>query len=52
MFSLSYDMSCSPDKPVRVAVVTGGHFYEVVEFHRLFRSLDGIDAYVQPQIKR
>ena len=40
-------MSRSRDTPIRTAVVTGGHFYEVVAFHRLFRSLDGIDAYIQ-----
>jgi hypothetical protein len=30
-----------------VAVVTGGHSYDVPNFHRLFRSLDGVDAYIQ-----
>ena len=40
-------MSRSSDAPVSTAVVTGGHFYEVVDFHRLFRSLDGVDAYIQ-----
>jgi hypothetical protein len=30
-----------------VAVVTGGHSYDVPNFHRLIRSLDGIDPYVQ-----
>ena len=40
-------MSRSPDTSIRTAVVTGGHFYEVVDFHRLFRSLDGVDAYIQ-----
>jgi len=35
------------DQPVKVAVVTGGHTYDVVNFHRLFRRLDGIDAYIQ-----
>ena len=34
-------------EPLRVAVVTGGHRYDVMNFHRLFRSLDGIDAYIQ-----
>jgi hypothetical protein len=33
--------------PARVAVVTGGHSYDVMNFRRLFRDLDGIDAYVQ-----
>lgn len=35
------------DRPCTVAVVTGGHSYDVPNFHRLFRSLDGIDAYIQ-----
>lgn len=33
---------------VRLAVVTGGHAFDVPNFHRLFRRLAGIDAYVQP----
>lgn len=32
---------------LKVAVITGGHSYEVVPFHALFRSLPGIDAYIQ-----
>ena len=32
---------------IRVAVVTGGHSYDVPNFHRLFRALDGVDAYIQ-----
>ena len=40
-------MNNAADTPIRTAVVTGGHFYEVVDFHRLFRSLDGVDAYIQ-----
>jgi uncharacterized protein len=32
---------------MRIAVVTGGHSFDVVNFHRLWRSLDGIDAYIQ-----
>lgn len=36
------------DKPAcRVAVVTGGHSYDVPNFHRLFRDLAGVDAYIQ-----
>lgn len=35
------------DKQASVAVVTGGHSYDVVNFHRLFRELEGIDAYIQ-----
>lgn len=37
----------SANGPLKVAVVTGGHGFEVVPFHRLFRTLEGIDAYVQ-----
>lgn len=33
--------------PAMTAVVTGGHGFDVPAFHRLFRGLDGIDAYVQ-----
>lgn len=33
--------------PARVAVVTGGHSYDVMNFRRLFRDLADIDAYVQ-----
>jgi type 1 glutamine amidotransferase len=32
---------------IRVAVVTGGHSFDVPEFHRLFRELPGVDAYPQ-----
>ncbi len=32
---------------VTCAVITGGHAFDVPHFHQLFRSLDGIDAYVQ-----
>jgi len=31
----------------RVAVVTGGHAYDVLNFHKLFRTLAGVDAYIQ-----
>jgi hypothetical protein len=34
-------------EPVRTAVVTGGHRFDVPGFHRLFRGLEGIDAYIQ-----
>ncbi len=37
----------SPIQPIKTAVVTGGHAFDVVNFHRLFRSLAGIDAYIQ-----
>ena len=32
---------------IRVAVVTGGHSFDVPKFHQLFRSLEGVDAYIQ-----
>lgn len=32
---------------LKVAVITGGHSYEVLPFHGLFRALPGIDAYIQ-----
>jgi len=34
-------------KPLRVAVVTGGHAFDVINFHKLFRALSGVDAYIQ-----
>ncbi len=36
-----------PDTPLSVAVVTGGHSYDVPNFHRLFRALPGLDVYIQ-----
>jgi type 1 glutamine amidotransferase len=35
-------------RKIKTAVVTGGHAYDVPNFHKLFRSLKGIDAYIQP----
>lgn len=32
---------------LKIAVITGGHHFEVVPFHHLFRELPGVDAYVQ-----
>jgi uncharacterized protein len=32
---------------LKVAVVTGGHPYDVINFHELFRALPGLDAYIQ-----
>lgn len=32
---------------IKVAVITGGHHYNVIAFHQLFRELEGINAYVQ-----
>ena len=33
--------------PVRAAVITGGHPYDVIEFRKLFRSFPELDVYVQ-----
>lgn len=33
--------------PLRVAVVTGGHLFDVPNFHKLFRALPGIEADIQ-----
>lgn len=33
--------------PISCAVITGGHGYDVLNFHRFFRSLAGVDAYIQ-----
>ncbi len=35
------------ESPIRVAVVTGGHSYDVPNFHRLFRALEGVEAFIQ-----
>lgn len=32
---------------IKTAVITGGHSFEVVAFHELFRSLSNLDAYIQ-----
>ncbi|NQT85706.1 ThuA domain-containing protein [bacterium] len=32
---------------LQVAVITGSHSYDVIGLERLFRGLDGIDAYIQ-----
>lgn len=31
----------------QTAVVTGGHSFELIEFHQLFRSLSSLDVYIQ-----
>ena len=36
------------DDTIKVAVVTGGHRFDVPNFHRLFRKIEGVDAYIQP----
>ena len=33
--------------PISCAVITGGHGYDVLNFHRFFRGLAGVDAYIQ-----
>jgi len=33
--------------PLKIAVVTGGHSYEVQPFAQLFRAMPLIDAYIQ-----
>jgi len=38
----------TPGTPLQLAVITGGHLFDVPNFHRLFRALDGIEAYIQP----
>ncbi len=35
------------ENPIQLAVITGGHGYDVRNFHRFFRSLQGVDAYIQ-----
>ncbi len=35
------------DDSIKVAVVTGGHRFDVPNFHGLFRNLEGVDAYIQ-----
>jgi type 1 glutamine amidotransferase len=35
------------ESALNVAVVTGGHSYDVIGFRKLFRSLEGLDCYVQ-----
>ena len=34
-------------RDVQTAVVTGGHSFDVINFHRLLRELEGVDAYIQ-----
>jgi hypothetical protein len=37
----------SPGDAIQVAVITGGHPFDVPSFHRLFRSLRGVNAMIQ-----
>jgi uncharacterized protein len=41
------DSEKSSGKPLQVAVVTGGHPYDVPNFHKLFRSFPGTESYIQ-----
>lgn len=34
-------------KPIDVAVITGGHWFDVPGFHQLFRALPGVNAFIQ-----
>jgi type 1 glutamine amidotransferase len=36
--------------PLKVAVITGGHLFDVPNFHLLFRSWPEVDAYIQPML--
>ena len=35
------------DEKITVAVITGGHFFDVPGFHAVFRDMPGIDSYIQ-----
>lgn len=39
--------NCCSSRDVPIAVITGVHPFDVPGFHRLFRALPGIDAYIQ-----
>jgi uncharacterized protein len=32
---------------LKIAVITGGHPFDLPAFHNLFRGMDGVDAYIQ-----
>ena len=32
---------------IKTAVITGGHSFDVLGFHKLFRGIAGVDAYIQ-----
>ena len=34
-------------EPINAAVITGGHTYDVINFHKLFQSLDEVNGYIQ-----
>ena len=33
--------------PIKTAVITGGHSFDLIEFHELFRSYPDLDVYIQ-----
>lgn len=35
------------DEKIKVAVITGGHFFDVPGFHAVFRDMPGVDSYIQ-----
>ena len=37
----------TPNNKIKTAVITGGHDYDVVSFHELFRTLPDVNAYPQ-----
>jgi trehalose utilization protein len=41
------DRESMDKQALRVAVVTGGHTFDVIGFHRLFREIADCDAYIQ-----
>ncbi len=45
--STAEETKASSEAPIRIAVVTGGHAFDVPEFYKLFRELPGVDAYPQ-----
>ncbi|MDR3711074.1 MAG: ThuA domain-containing protein [Capsulimonadaceae bacterium] len=47
MTSNAHAPKTSKGLETRVAVVTGGHTFDVPNFHRLFRDLEGVDPYIQ-----
>ena len=33
--------------PIRIAIITGGHSFDLIEFHELFRGFSSLDVYIQ-----
>jgi uncharacterized protein len=44
------ETSRAGNEPLKVAVLTGGHLFDVQNFHQLFRSFAGIDPYIQNMV--